>query len=142
MSKRVYEFTGPKREEFLQHLRQGMRRGAASDIVFGTDNPNQRRKTRDYIAANSDFELAVMDAEIEATEHVEEALYQAAISGNVSAAKAWIDLKGGGVAKQPVGRPAKVPDDAPEALNADFFNVTPIDPRARREKKAQADADE
>lgn len=49
----------------------------------------------DHIALHDDFEAKVIDAEAEATEHVEEALYQAAISGNVAAAKIWLDYKAG-----------------------------------------------
>lgn len=82
-------FTKPKQERYLQHIREGMRRGPASDQV-----EIDRIKMRDFIAADADFRKKLENAEIDATENVEEALYQAAISGSVPAAKAWIDLKG------------------------------------------------
>jgi hypothetical protein len=129
-------FTKPKQELFLQQLRAGMRRGAASDVVFGED-ANQRRFVRTYIAEHPTFEKKVWDAEVEATEHVEEALYQAAVTGHVAAAKAWIELQGR-------GRKAALPEAPPEAPErptevpgtpdyADLDNVQALDPRRRRE---------
>jgi predicted methyltransferase MtxX (methanogen marker protein 4) len=74
--------------EFLEHMRAGMRRGAAAEVMGFT-----RREVLDYIDSNAEFELAVLDAEGLATEHVEEALYQAAVSGSVPAAKLWLELR-------------------------------------------------
>jgi hypothetical protein len=69
-------------------MRQGMRRGAAA-YALGFE----RKEILDFIFENEEFEQAVVDAEGEATEHVEEALYQAAVSGNVQACRLWLDLR-------------------------------------------------
>jgi hypothetical protein len=88
--------------EFLEHMRAGMRRGAAAEVLGLT-----RREVLDFIADNDEFELAVLDAEGMATEHVEEALYQAAVSGSVPAAKLWLELR---KPKEPM-LPMLLPDD-------------------------------
>ena len=53
----------------------------------------ERRDVLDEIAEDEEFEREVLDAEGEATEHVEEAVYQAAVSGSVAAAKLWLELR-------------------------------------------------
>lgn len=88
MAKKRSRFTKAKQEVFLHHMRNGMRRGAAAEALDLT-----RKEVLDYIADHEEFEAQVLDAEGEATEHVEEALYQAAISGNVGACKMWLDLR-------------------------------------------------
>lgn len=103
-------FTKPKQERFLQHIREGMRRGPAADQI-GFD----RIKIRDFIAADETFRKLVENAEIDATENVEEALYQAAISGSVPAAKAWIDLKG-----EKREKPPRAEKDVPPADEDDI----------------------
>ena len=75
-----------QQQEFLEHMRSGMRRGAAAEVMDLT-----RLEVQDYIRSDPDFERRVVDAEELATEHVEEALYQAAVSGSVPAAKLWLD---------------------------------------------------
>jgi hypothetical protein len=72
--------------EFLEHMRSGMRRGAAAEAMGYT-----RLDVIAFIRPHPDFESAVIDAEELATEHVEEALYQAAVSGSVPAAKLWLE---------------------------------------------------
>lgn len=131
-----------EKAEFLQNLREGMQRGAATDAVFHADDPKRRRQMRDYILETPEFEKACQDAEVEATEHVFEAMYQAAVSGNVAAAKAWIELRGlGGVKNQPMALPeapdaVRPPSNAPEPVDGDAFgdlsNVEALDPRRRR----------
>jgi hypothetical protein len=86
--KRKPTFTKAKQEEFLEHMRQGMRRGAAA-YAIGLE----RKLVLDFILDHEDFEARVLDAEGEATEHVEEAIYQAAVSGSVPAAKLWMDMR-------------------------------------------------
>jgi hypothetical protein len=81
-------FTRAQQEEFLEMLRDGMRRGAAAAAL-----KLERRFVLDFIAENEVFEAEVLDAEGEATEHIEEAIYHAAISGSVAAAKLWMDLR-------------------------------------------------
>jgi len=81
-------FTAGRRDDFLEHLRAGMRRGAAAEELGLT-----RKLVLEYIATHEAYELLVLDAEGEASEHVEEALFQAAVSGNVAACKLWMDLR-------------------------------------------------
>ena len=128
-------FTVPLRDRFLKNVREGMRRGPAADEIG-----LPRILVRDFIAGNPDFERLVLDAETDANELVEEALFQAAISGNVSAARAWMELRGGGIRHpswselgtqppQPPLRGSEPPSDAFEDLD----NVQVLDPRKRRE---------
>lgn len=89
---------GAKRQAiYLNHIANGMRRGAAAETM-----KLPRKLVLDHIACHEDFEAQVLDAEAEALEHVEEALYQAAISGNVNACKLWLDYQRGGTVL-PVG---------------------------------------
>lgn len=81
-------FSKAKRQKFLEHMRSGLRRGAAAEELGLT-----RREVLEYIESHDDFEKDVLDAEGEATEHVEEALYQAAISGHVGACRVWLELR-------------------------------------------------
>jgi hypothetical protein len=125
-------FTVALQEEFLDHLRQGMRRGATAQLLgFG------RMTITNYIEDHPEFEKRVLDAESEATEHVQEALYQAAVSGNVSAARAWLELFPNRVVHSGVAMPQPPPREPREALEEDedeLFpsNVTHLDPRQRR----------
>src|SRR5258708_28400638 len=105
---RKFSFPKTKQDEFLEQIRAGKRRGAAADWI-----ELDRRKVRDFIEENDDFRLAVEDAEVDATEHVEAALYDAAVSGSVAAAKAWIDLKGHNPQKEARG-PAESPTEPSE----------------------------
>jgi len=77
------------RAAFLEHLRGGMLIGAAAYVL-----KVPRAEVEGVIAEDADFALAVREAEATATEHVQEAVYQAAVSGNVQAAKLWFALKG------------------------------------------------
>lgn len=74
------------REAFLQNVRDGMRRGSAGEALDLT-----RTHVFGYIASQPMFEMRVIDAEGEATEHIEEALWQAGASGNVTAARIWLE---------------------------------------------------
>lgn len=86
--KKPPRFTNAKRDEFLGHIRQGMRPGAAAEAM-GFD----RDRILDQIADEEKFSELVAKAEREANEHVEEALYQAAVSGNITACRMWLDLR-------------------------------------------------
>jgi hypothetical protein len=92
--------------DFLEHMRAGMRRGAAAEVLGLT-----RREVLDFIDSDAEFELQVLDAEGLATEHVEEALYQAAVSGSVAAAKLWLDMH------KP--KPSMLPMALPDASEGD-----------------------
>ena len=82
-------FDKKRREDFLTHMREGMQRGAAAEAMGLT-----RKQVIDYIGAHEDYEALVLDSEARASEHVQEALYQAAVSGHVHAAKLWLEMKG------------------------------------------------
>ena len=131
-------FTGAKQEEFLDLLRRGQRRGAAIDEVFAHLPPDKgrRRKMRDFIDGNLEFLAAVEDAELDALEDVEEALYQAAISGSVAAAVKWLEMKGA-TFQEHRGRPP-VPQSAPSGDEGDpLYNVRTLDPRQRQRKSSE-----
>lgn len=120
-------FTKAKRDEYLAEIRQGTRRGAAAEMLGF-----ERRAVLDFIDSDPGMRAAVEDAEREATELVEEALFQAAVSGSVPAAKLWLEYQGkmpaSGGAQRPVGSQTTVPEDGDFA---DLDNVEPIRGRRR-----------
>lgn len=79
------QFGDEKREAYLDHLRNGLRRMAAADAVGVVYSTVWRA-----IDADPDFRSAVNQAEMRADEEVEDALYQAAIAGNVTAIQVWL----------------------------------------------------
>lgn len=79
------EFGKPQREQFLEEIRRGMRRGLAADALR-----IQREIVHAYAAEHPEFEDAIKQAERDANEPVEDALYQAAVSGNVTAISLWL----------------------------------------------------
>ena len=128
-------FTLAPQLEFLTHLRAGMRRGAAAELLGFN-----RMTVMDFIEDHPEFEKKVLDAEGQANEHVEEALYQAAVSGNVAAARAWLELRPSLTSdmaltrsQAPPPEPTDPSDDGEHAED-DLFpaNVTRMDPRSRR----------
>jgi hypothetical protein len=82
------KFTAKPQQKFLDQLRQGVRRGAAAEYLGFA-----RRVIDTYIADNPDFAEAVEDAEKDADELIEEAMFQAASNGNVAAAKLWLERR-------------------------------------------------
>ncbi len=128
-----FRFTKTQQDEFLQHLRAGMRRGAAAAAVYGDDDPMTRKRIRDFIDAHRSFELLVLDAEREATENVEEALYQAAISGNVAAATKWLEMHGRGF-EEHRGRPRSPEPEPVEGAFDDLGAGGVVDLETRRKK--------
>jgi hypothetical protein len=121
-------FTKAKQDEYLENIRAGMQRGAAADVV-GLD----RIKVREFILTDKAFERLVLNAEVDATEHVREALYQSAVSGNVSAAKIWLDLNA-----QEAPATSRRPEAPKGPQSSDPFedldNVAPLDPRRRAKR--------
>jgi len=121
-------FTKAKRAQYLDMIREGMRPGAAA-LAMGFNRAEFLR----YL--EEDLELAddVRIAEIEATEIVEEAIFQAAASGNVPAARTWLEMKGEGPVREPAAGPIRKGDPPPgqDPMDDLFGNVTPIDPRLR-----------
>jgi hypothetical protein len=82
------KFTKAKQLEVVEHIRAGMRPGAAGEALgFARD------VVFDLLENDEDFAELVRKAEQEATEHVEESLFQAAVSGNVTAARIWLERR-------------------------------------------------
>jgi hypothetical protein len=81
-------FTAEHKEELLAHVRGGMRPGAAAELLG-----HHRDEIFGLIDSDQEFSERLELAEREATEHVEEALYQAAVSGNVTAARIWLERR-------------------------------------------------
>ena len=83
--KKPYKFTKKKKEEYLEFLAQGYRRGAAAEAVGIT-----RWTPWALIRDNAEFAAAVDAAEMAACDEVEDALREAALSGNVIACQVWL----------------------------------------------------
>jgi len=84
MPDKPYKFTTKKKDEYLEHLQKGGRRGAAAEAVGVT-----RQTVRLHTLQDPEFAVAVQQAELDANEMVEDALFKAAIGGNVTACLAW-----------------------------------------------------
>lgn len=81
-----YKFDEIKREAYLQHLRDGMRRGKASEAVGVT-----RALVCDYKLQYPEFAIEESKAEMEANEHIVNALFDAAtVDRNVTAIQVWL----------------------------------------------------
>lgn len=82
---KVLKFDARKKEEYLELLRAGGRRHASARAIRIDPGTvvNHRRE-------DPDFDAACELAEMEADDEVEDALRMAAISGNVTAALAWL----------------------------------------------------
>lgn len=79
------KFDGTKRDAFLQLLREGTRRGAAAQAVG-----IHRSTVNDYVNKHPAFGEDISAAEMEANDLVVDALYQAALAGNVVAIQVWL----------------------------------------------------
>jgi len=79
------KFGKRRKQAYLDALRQGARRGAAAASVGVT-----RETVRLHRQKDPEFAQAEIDAELEAHELVEDALFQAALSGNVVACQVWL----------------------------------------------------
>lgn len=104
-------FDAAARAAFLDHLRGGMMLGAAAYVL-----QLPRHVVEGYIAEHADYALEVADAKATATEHVQEAVYQAAVSGNIQAAKLWFTLSG----RVPRSGGGSAPPPSPDAGDADL----------------------
>lgn len=86
MTVKPYKFTAQKKAKFLDLIRKGQRRGAAARAVGVT-----RHTIAIYMREDPEFRGEVDDAEMEANEVVEDALYKAATKGgNVVAQQVWL----------------------------------------------------
>ena len=81
----VKKFNQKRRKVYLQALRDGMRRTAAAQAA-GVDFVTVWHAMKD----DPEFAEAVDDAEVEACDPIETALYDAAQSGNVPAIQTWL----------------------------------------------------
>ena len=79
------KFGTDKKEAFLELLRQGGRRGASA-VAIGIS----RETVRLYMKENEEFAVAVSQAEMDANELVEDALFMAATAGNTTAMQVWL----------------------------------------------------
>jgi len=86
VSKKPYKFTANKREEYLALLSEnGLGRLRAAKQVGVT-----RHTVLAYAKDNPEFAEARDQAEMEANEQVENALFEAAKSGHVTACQVWL----------------------------------------------------
>jgi hypothetical protein len=79
------KFGPPKREKYLEALAAGARRGAAAESVGVS-----AELVRQYRHHSAEFDRLVLEAEDEANELVEGALFKAAVEGNVVACQVWL----------------------------------------------------
>jgi hypothetical protein len=128
MATKPTKFTAAKQQEFIKQLRNGMRRGAAAEYLGFS-----RRTVVSFIEDHPEFEAEVENAEAMANELVEEALWNAAVSGNVAAMRTWFDYKG---LRPNSDVPISLPEteDAPSEDELFGDNVTHLDPRKRRQR--------
>lgn len=80
-----YKFTDEKKAEYIRLLSEGGRRHASAKAV-GVTPPTVNAHMKD----SPDFAMAVANAEIEANEIVENALFTQATKGNVTAIQVWL----------------------------------------------------
>lgn len=128
---RASRFTEDARAEYLEQLRQGKRRMAAARAVHVAP-----RTVREYAAEHPDYKAAMIDAEREGDEEVEDALRTAAISGNVTAAQVWLYNRQPDVwrDRRNVGGLSDKPDAPSEpvevgASGEDIWNLLRADPQ-------------
>lgn len=81
----VGRFGQVQRDAYLDGLANGLRRGAAAAAAGVT-----RSGVCKYYTRHPEYLEAIELAEIAACDQVEDALYQAAISGNVVACQVWL----------------------------------------------------
>lgn len=80
-----YKFDDIKKEAYFTSLRNGLGRMAAARSVGCTPEWMERLMRRD-----ATFKQAISRAELEANQKVENALFEAAVSGNVVACQVWL----------------------------------------------------
>jgi hypothetical protein len=85
LSAKPYKFIETRRNEYLKYLSEGMRRGTAADAVGMT-----RVAINDYKNKHPEFAHEEEKAELESCEIIEDALFNAASSGNVKAIELWL----------------------------------------------------
>jgi hypothetical protein len=84
------KFTVPKRAAYLEELRNGKRRGQAAQAVGIS-----RQQVRAFANEYPEFQAEMDQAEIDACDAVEDALYQQALKGNITACLVWLYNRSG-----------------------------------------------
>ena len=79
------KFDRAKKDQYVGLVREGVRRGKAASQT-GVDPTTVQRHMKRY----KSFAAEVSQAEMVADDEVEESLYNAAISGNVTACQVWL----------------------------------------------------
>jgi hypothetical protein len=79
------KFNAERKEAYLERLREGMRRGKAAQAV-GVDRSTVWRAVQE----DPEFAAAVDQAELDACEIIEDALFESAKKGNVTAQQVWL----------------------------------------------------
>lgn len=79
------KFTPDRQEAFLEGLRRGMRLSAAAEAVGVSWST-----VRNYSKIYSDFKTRMDEAEAQACDVVENALFEKAKSGNITAIELWL----------------------------------------------------
>lgn len=88
MGRHAYKFTAQRQKDYLELLADGKRRGSAAHEV-GLDSKTIDR----HIALDPAFMELREAAESRADDEVEESLFESARSGNVPAAKMWLEAR-------------------------------------------------
>jgi hypothetical protein len=76
-----YKMDANKKAEYLEQLRDGLNRGESARAIGVS-----RMTVWEHRKDDPDFDQACKDAQDEAVEEVEDALYESAVNGNVTAA--------------------------------------------------------
>jgi hypothetical protein len=115
-------FTKTKQAEFLGHVSRGMTISKACDALR-----LDRVQVRRFIKDDASFRERLESAQADADEEVQEAVWLSAVSGSISAAKAWNELRHG--LPSSVRQPEEPEQDPLADLSAG--DVVPLDPRRR-----------
>lgn len=84
-AKKPYKFDHIKKTKYLEHISNGHTRGYAATLVGVS-----RMTIHDHMKKDKGFADAISEAETDATAKVENALYEAAISGNTTAIQVFL----------------------------------------------------
>ncbi|MDY0339893.1 MAG: hypothetical protein RBS17_01595 [Coriobacteriia bacterium] len=80
MAAKPYKMTAAKKEAYLEAIRKGALKGAAAEAIGVT-----RGTICAHVRSDPEFARAIEEAEMSLVQVVEDALYKAAVEGNVTA---------------------------------------------------------
>lgn len=86
-----YKLTKARLQKYLELLEDGYRRGAAARAIGVTP-----AAIRHHAKLNPDFDDKVNQAEMDACEPIEDAIYTSALEGNLGAQVFWLTNRGAG----------------------------------------------